>query len=123
MNKYGDMDRQIKKIPQKLCDMSKRDKCRMLNKEKSKASSWAQRDAALLATIQWRGVKKEWDIQASVGDYKYWRKKNLLPKNSQGASYPYPGIPTKGQEDGLKTYKIHKGKTAPPPLPWELKGG
>lgn len=37
-------------------------------------------------------------------------KKNLLAMYAHegGASYPYPGIPTKGQEDGLKPTKSIK---------------
>lgn len=53
------------------------------------------------------------DIQAS-GDFQWWitnadeKKKIFCQCIFMGTSYPYPGIPTKGQEDGFKPTKSIK---------------
>ena len=64
-----------------------------------------------------KGIQTSRDFQLLITKAEE-KKKNLLPKYSEGgASYPYPGIPTMGQEDGFKP--INQSKT----LPIELKRG
>ena len=70
------------------------------------------------------GLREKKKAFKLLGTFSCWLPKLKRRKKSSaifwrggGASYPYPGIPTKGQEDGFKP--INQSKT----LPMELKRG
>lgn len=63
-----------------------------------------------------KGIQTSRDFQLLITKAEE-KKKSSANVFWRGASYPYPGIPTKGQEDGFKP--INQSKT----LPMELKRG